>query len=302
MPKELLSICIPTRNRSHLLRDLLRSLAEELATTKLTPEDVRIYVFDNASTDATRAVVHEILGEFPHFTYWCNEQNIGGVANILRCADKAPGQYKWIIGDDECVPPCALSYLVEQLQKHQPGWLIHSDGHYALALKPPRTFANVGEFVRVAASADPSVLITAGTISLNAFRSDCFDHSLAQSLATNSSYPHFFGLMNGLRCTGAPVFLTERATVIFREQRPAPVDGELPLDSDANWLHCMEWLKDKFDLPHLDPQILSRVVSKELLRQMLRHPWRTFRNNAALLLIAGTYPRIFKRFWYMIKR
>jgi glycosyltransferase involved in cell wall biosynthesis len=301
MPNELLSIAIPTRNRSHLLRDLLKSIASELSASLLTPQDVRIYVSDNASTDDTRAVAQEILGKFEHFTYWCNETNIGGVANILRCASRPPGQYKWIIGDDEFVAAGALSYLVAQLRQRQPGWFIHSDGRFAPALQPPRTFTNVGDFVRTAAAKDPMLLITAGTISLNTFRGDCFDHALAQSLEKTSSYPQFFALMNGVRQTGAPVFITERATVLFREQRPAPSGGELPLDSDSNWRHCIEWLKTTFDLPHLDPQILSRAVSRDLLRQMLRHPLKTLRNHAAFLLIPGAYPRILKRIWFMAK-
>lgn len=301
MPSELLSIAIPTRNRSHLLRDLLKSIAAELANSTLTTDDIKIYIFDNASTDDTRAVAHEIMGGFEHFTYCCNETNIGGVGNILRCAAQPPGQYKWLIGDDEFVGEGALPYLVAQLRTRQPGWFIHSNGHYAPALNPPHTFADVGDFVRAAASGDPMLLITAGTISLNTFRADCFDHALAQSLAKTSSYPQFFALMNGLRQTGAPVFITERATIIFREQRPAPSGGELPLDSDRNWRHCIEWIKNAFDLPNLDSQILSRTVSRGLLRQMLRHPWKTFRNNAAFLLIPGAYPRILKRIWYMFK-
>lgn len=301
MPNELLSICIPTRNRSHLLRDLLTSIAAELAASRLTPQDVRIYVSDNVSTDDTRAVAHEILGGFEHFTYWCNEKNVGAAANILGSAAKSSGQYKWIIGDDECVVAGTLSYLLAHLRKHQPGWFIHSDGQLARAIKPPRTFDNVGDFVRIAAAEDPMALITAGTISMNTFRGDCFDYPLAHSLETTSSYPQFFGLMNGLRKVGAPIFITERATVVFREQRPAPVDGELPLDSDGNWQRCVEWIKETFDLPHLDPEILSRTISRDYLRQMIHHPWQTFRNNSAFLLIPGCYPRILKRFWYMIK-
>jgi len=302
MPNELLSICIPTRNRSRLLRDLLCSLDLEIVTAQLTPEDVRVYVSDNASTDDTQATAQEILGKHPHFTYWCNEQNIGAVGNVLACAAKVPGRYQWIIGDDECVVAGILPKLLAQLREHQPGWFIHSDGQYGRALKPPRTFATVDEFVRAAASADPGILMTAGTISLNTFRSDCFDHSLAQSLEPTSTYAHFYGLMNGLHRVGAAVILTDRPTIVVRPIRPRPADGELPANSDRNWLDCMLWLKDTFKMPQLDPEIQSRVVSQEWLRQLCRHPWQTFRNNLALFLILETYPRIFKRLWYLLKR
>jgi glycosyltransferase involved in cell wall biosynthesis len=302
MTDEFLSICIPTRNRSHLLRDLLASLAAEFQTSKLTPEDVRVYVSDNASTDATKAVAHEILGTFPHFVYSCNEKNIGGVPNILICAAKGRGTYRWLIGDDEWLPPGTLSYLLSHLREHRPGWFIHAESPGAFPrLKPPRTFANVSEFVRVAADVDPGILLVAGGISFCTFREDCFDHALARSLEQTSSYPQFFGLLNGLRQTGASVFLTDRQTVIVRERRPAPSGGELPLDSDSNWFRCLQWVKQTFDLPHLDPEYQSRLVSRQLMQQLRRHPWKTLRNHAAFLRVPGAYPRILKRLWYAIK-
>jgi glycosyltransferase involved in cell wall biosynthesis len=302
MPAECLSISIPTRNRSHLLRDLLSSLAAGIKAANLSPEDVRVYVSDNASTDATKAVAHEIMGALPHFIYWCNEQNVGARKNILACASKPAGEYRWIIGDDEVLPVETLPFLLSHLREHRPGWFIHSDGKFSSALNPPRSFAEVGEFLRAATAAAPGLLIIGGTISLNTFRHDCFDHALAQSLEPTSNYAHFFGLMNGLRCTKAPVYLTNRPTVIFREQRPAPADGELPDNSDANWRECMSWLKEQFQLEQLDAEIQSRLVSQEYIQQAFRHPWRTLRNNAALFLIPATYPRIVKRLWFAIKR
>jgi len=302
MPDEFLSICIPTRNRSHLLRDLLTSLVAGINAAELTPEDVRVYVSDNASTDSTRAVAYEVMGTLPHFTYWCNEHNIGARKNILNCASRPVGAYRWIIGDDESLPLETLPYLLLHLKANRPGWFIHSDGRFSSALRPPRCYADVGEFARAAATDAPGLLITAGTISLNTFRHDCFDHALAQSLEAASNYAHFFGLMNGLRTAKATVFLTDKPTVIFREKRPAPADGELPDNSDANWRECMKWLKEQFQLEGLDPEINSRLVSQEWVRQAIRHPWKTLRNNAALFLIPATYPRIAKRLWFAIKR
>jgi len=301
MPDEFLSICIPTRNRSHLLRDLLVSLAAELQRGDLTPEDVRILVSDNASTDATKVVAHEVLGSFPHFSYSCNPTNIGGNQNILLCASKGRGSYRWIIGDDEILTTGTLPYLLSVLREKDPGWFIHSEGTCTAKLKPPRLFASVHDFVRSACTNDPPALILAGGISFCTFRVDCYDHALAKAqLEQASSYPQFFALLEGLRRTGAPVFATERRTILVREQRPAPVDGELPLDSDRNWRRCMEWVNETFQVT-LDPDVLSRHASQGWLRQMFRNPWRTFRNNGALFLIPGTYPRIVKRLWYAIK-
>jgi glycosyltransferase involved in cell wall biosynthesis len=297
MPDELLSICIPTRNRSHLLKDLLISLKDEIAgSSALTPDVVKIYVSDNASTDATRSVAQGILGDFPHFRYWRNASNLGAIRNVIACAINAAGRYQWIIGDDEIVRRNALDYVLDHLRQHAPSWFINSDGgRYGSGLSLPRQFANVREFVRTAAQNDPETLMTAGTISLNIFRADCFDAGVAEAKADTTSYAHFFGLMTGLQRNGSSVFMTNFPTIKVRTQRPAPVDGEFPPDSDKNWADCMSWLKAEFDLTDLDVHIQSKLVSRNMVNEFKKHPFQTIKNHSALLMLPGAYPRIFKR-------
>jgi glycosyltransferase involved in cell wall biosynthesis len=297
MPGELLSICIHTRNRSHLLKDLLISLHAEIAgASALTPDVVKIYVSDNASTDATRSVAQGAFGDSSHFTYWRNTTNLGAILNVIACANKATGRYQWIIGDDEIVRPNALRYVLDHLRQHAPSWFINSDGgRYGRGLSPPREFANIREFVRTAAQDDPETLMTAGTISLNIFRADCFDASVAEAKAGTSSYAHFFGLMTGLKRNGGSVFMTSVPTIKVRPQRPAPVDGEFPPDSDKNWADCMSWLKAEFDLTDLDVHIQSKLVSRNMVNEFKKHPFQTIKNNSALLMLPGAYPRILKR-------
>lgn len=303
MSDEFLSICIPTRNRSHLLRDLLRSIAEQIDAGGLTPTDVRVYVFDNASTDATAQVMAEAAGGRSHFTYSCNLRNIGAMYNVLLCCRSGNGRYRWLIGDDEWLAPGALSALLSHLREQNPGWFVHWDGsRYFTPLGLPHTYPDVAAFVQHASRVDPESLMAAGAISLNTFRSDCFDHAYADSLKDTSTYAHWYGLMNGLKKCGASVHFTGQRTVVVREQRPAPSDNELPADSDANWRGCLTWLRNEFHLPDLNPDVFSRLVSEEWMRQLRRHPWRTFRNNIAVLRIPSAWPRIFRRLWYLVKR
>ena len=301
MAEEFLSICIPSRNRSHLLRDLLASIASEIKTSGFTPEAVKVYLSDNASTDATRTVALEIMGSLPHFVYSCNETNIGGNANIFLCANTGVGRYRWVLGDDETLTPGSLAYLLTHLRAHEPGWFIHSTDKPLKRLQPPRTFSNANEFLRAAAECEPEALMAAGGISFCTFRTDCYDYALAKSLQGKCSYPQLFALLNGLRLSGASVFLTDRATVTVREQRPAPVDPGSAIDSDNEWKQCLAWIKENFDMPELDPETHSRLVSRNLIRQLFRHPITTIRNYAAFLLIPEYYPRMVKRLWYAIK-
>lgn len=304
MPAEFLSLCIPTRSRAHLVRDLLRSIAREIRHGSLTAADVHTYVFDNGSEDNTGEVfATETQGLTEFFDYTRHSRNIGAAGNQLLCARTGAGHYRWVIGDDETLAPGALPYLLELLRREQPAWVIVSDGgRYGRGLRPPRWFADVREFVRVAKVDDPETLMTAGGWSMNVFRADCFDHRLAASHAGSSTYPHFYGLMQALRDHGGRVFFTERPTVLFREERPPPPDNELPANSDLNWRRCLEWLRDAFNEPDLDPESQSRLVSRRMMQDALRHPWRTLRNHGRLFLIPGTWVRAAKRLWFYFKR
>lgn len=303
MAAEFLSICIPTRSRAHLVRDLLRSIAREIRDGHLTPSDVHTYVFDNGSEDNTGEVfAEETRGLEPFFEYARHPRNIGAAGNQLLCARTGDGRYRWVIGDDEILAPGALPYLLDLLRRETPAWVIVADGgRYGRGLRPPRWFADVTEFVRVAKDADPETLMTAGGWSMNVFRSDCFDHELAASHAGTSTYPHFYGMMKALRDRGGRVFFAGRPIVLFREERPPPPDNELPANSDLNWRRCLEWLRAEFDQPDLDPDSQSKLVSQRMMQDALRHPWRALRNHYRLFLIPGTWARALKRLWFFFR-
>jgi len=70
---ERVTIAIPTRNRSHLLRVSLESaLAQDYP-------DVQVMVLDNASTDDTQMVVRSFADT--RVTYCRSEANLGTLAN-----------------------------------------------------------------------------------------------------------------------------------------------------------------------------------------------------------------------------
>src|SRR5262249_43627784 len=69
----LLSICIPTYNRSHFLKECLRSLFAQT----FDHSAVEVIVSDNASTDDTPNVVRKYAERYPIVKYVRNETNIG---------------------------------------------------------------------------------------------------------------------------------------------------------------------------------------------------------------------------------
>jgi glycosyltransferase involved in cell wall biosynthesis len=112
--KPLLSISIPTYNRSKYLGDTLKQLHSELADCKRG--EVELIVSDNASPDETESVVKGFKEVGLALRYVRNNQNIGSDANIAQCFNLAKGNYVLILGDDDLFVDGGLSDLLDELR------------------------------------------------------------------------------------------------------------------------------------------------------------------------------------------
>ena len=100
--RPLLTIAVPTFNRSHYLRDLLDSVAPQVAANA----DVELLVSDNASEDDTAAVIERCRGRLGEQMRVVRQpENIGSDANFVFCFEQARGRYVWICGDDDVLAP-----------------------------------------------------------------------------------------------------------------------------------------------------------------------------------------------------
>jgi abequosyltransferase len=118
--RPLLTIAIPTYNRSASLSLLLDALAPQLAHEPR----VELIISDNASTDETP----QIVASWRERGLLCrsrrNESNIGADANFIECYEMAGGEYVWIVGDDDIILPGALPEVLNWLEKRR--WdLVH---------------------------------------------------------------------------------------------------------------------------------------------------------------------------------
>ena len=93
----LVSICVPTYNRSRYLASLLESLVGQLAAF---PYPYELVIADNASPDNTRDVVHAFSGRLP-IRYLRHDTNIGGYPNWQFVMSKAIGRYLVYLSDDD---------------------------------------------------------------------------------------------------------------------------------------------------------------------------------------------------------
>ena len=96
----LLSICIPTYNRAPYLRSLLQSIRRQLGDG-IPLDAVEIYVRNNASTDATEAILIEQAALLPNLRYTTATTNEGFDRNCFAVVQEARGLFCWLMGDDD---------------------------------------------------------------------------------------------------------------------------------------------------------------------------------------------------------
>lgn len=187
--KPLLSICIPTYNRLPYLKGLVECLVKQLDA--VMSGRVELLVSDNVSADGTAAFCKTISRSY--FRWWTNATNVGGDRNFLKCIREAAGDYVWLVGDDDVVPPDAVARALGLLETERPDLLV-SDAEVESSGK---AYAGYGEFLAENCRRDCSAALRHTLISANVFRRDCFDLAFAEE-KLYTQYAHMFGLMKNL--------------------------------------------------------------------------------------------------------
>lgn len=125
--KPKVTVCVPTYNRAHYLRQCLGSICAQ------TYKDFELLVVDNASTDETQNLVQS----YPdvRLRYIRNHENLGMVGNWNRCLELATGTYIAIFHDDDIYEPNILETEIEVLNNNPSvglvctaRWLINETG------------------------------------------------------------------------------------------------------------------------------------------------------------------------------
>lgn len=96
---ELISVCIPTFNRSQSLKETLQDLIP-----KAKKHNIAIYVSDNGSTDDTRQIVLQLKKEYELIFYTASEHeptdaDISSERNMLNALRSAKSKYRLLLGD-----------------------------------------------------------------------------------------------------------------------------------------------------------------------------------------------------------
>lgn len=115
----LLTIAIPTYNRSSFLDLCLKRIGEELHSLSTDRRKlVKVYVSNNASTDNTCEIISRNQSAISdHFEVANNVENIGADRNIVQCYTSATTPYVWILGDDDVILQGGLKVVLDALDK-----------------------------------------------------------------------------------------------------------------------------------------------------------------------------------------
>lgn len=127
---KLLTISIPTYNRSGMLLAQLNWLVDELAAG--LADQCNIIVRDNCSSDDTRQVIEQwqaTIDPAIDFTYYRHEKNIGGMGNIVSCIKHATGKFVWTLGDDDPIEKGTVADILNHIKAHPHLGVLLLNGH-----------------------------------------------------------------------------------------------------------------------------------------------------------------------------
>lgn len=107
-----LSICIPSYNRSALLRDSLR----EIDRADFLPFSFEVIVVDNASDDPGYSEIASYRPKHHSFTYIRRPNNVGAYRNVIGSLRAATGTFCVYLADDDRLVGAVLARYVTDME------------------------------------------------------------------------------------------------------------------------------------------------------------------------------------------
>ncbi len=105
--KPLLSICIPTYNRSQYLDKCLEALVNQERF-----DEIEVVISDNCSTDETESVGRRFQNDFPNIAYFRNDENVRD-KNFSLALNRAHGSLRKLTNDTVIYTPGSVKYMLE---------------------------------------------------------------------------------------------------------------------------------------------------------------------------------------------
>lgn len=286
---KLLAISIPSYLRCGYLKDLLSCIKKEFSQDPGLTEFVDLYLYDNASPDATHDVVK--ASELP-IIYKKNRENTGAANNIFQAYQAPIAEYVWVIGDDDLLEPRAIRMVVECLEDRQVDLLVVQDtdpqkvrGYRKL---DEFEFTSYAEFISYIIKTDP-VLLNHTLISDNVIRGNLFDEQATKNIIGNSQLPHMYGLLEKIGNGNHVIRISREPILILRgEDRHPPFEDAAhakTLSPEAVWevykdlmdslVSTLTWIIKKNPSIKNPREIAERIPMKGQ-RNIYFLKWRTY--------------------------
>lgn len=123
--KPILSIAIPTYNRSFKLDRLLNLLYNQLSVDELN-NFVEIIISDNYSTDNTSEIIEKYRNKFKYFNSFVQKTNLGFDKNILTLYQFNQNRHIWYLADDDLPLLGSIKFICDTILNHDPDILLFS--------------------------------------------------------------------------------------------------------------------------------------------------------------------------------
>ena len=143
----LLSICIPTYNRSDYLSKSLDSL---VCLPEFSSTEVEVVISDNASTDDTKQVVKNYSDKYKNIHYYRNDVNIRD-KNFPTVIKLAHGSFRKLCNDTLIYTKDYLSYLLDNVKLYQTDRPLMFFPNHNLGRKQKERYecSDINEFLRI---------------------------------------------------------------------------------------------------------------------------------------------------------
>lgn len=217
----LLTIAIPTYNRSKYLAELLPQITAQCRDEE--PGKIEVLVIDNASTDDSRELVEANYRQ--RLNYIRNSENIGADKNFIKCVETAKGKYVWLFGDDEILRPNGIRRVVAALENAPDFLIVESD------FEQTATYPSYRQLLQAAAERDPIFPVHHTLITRNIFPKSGFDLAAARNNLP-TSYCHMYAVLEHISNAASIAVLSKLdAAISVRDVRPDFADPPSNLEA-----------------------------------------------------------------------
>ncbi|MDP1459803.1 glycosyltransferase family 2 protein [Bacillus wiedmannii] len=107
----LVSVIIPTYNRSHYFQIALKSVLMQ------SYRNIEIVVVDDSTNEETYHCIQMYLQAYPHIKYYRNRKNLGGAVNFIQGYKYCTGEYVNFLMDDDVFHPNKIEIMLDYFLK-----------------------------------------------------------------------------------------------------------------------------------------------------------------------------------------